>query len=131
MLKKGAHIVAAAALLSGAAFGPTDGRADSSDGEPAAWIEVERAEGAVTLQIYARLAPGQTGRYQLTTQKTGGGGSSTVRQGGVVPSDRTGDAAPLASSRISLGEDATLVADLLVIAETGEEIRDHVEISED
>lgn len=131
MKRFGAYALAAAAMVMGSAAMPTEGGAQSKDGSQAAWIEAVRADGQVTLTIHAHLEPGKSGRYVLTTHKNDAGGSSTVRQGGVVPADRSGESGPLATSSVSLGENGTLVADLLVTAETGEEISDRFEIPAD
>lgn len=112
--------VFAALLGLGAGAGP------AAAGEPAAEIAATRHADAVELTARAHsLGEGANGRYELVIVKRGGGGQSTVRQGGALPAkgvtDRT---VTLARSRVSVSPGASLDATLRVVLRNGDVLSD-------
>jgi hypothetical protein len=112
--------VLAALLGLGAGAGP------AAAGEPAALLAVERTPEAVELSARARgLGDAAQGRYELVIVKRGGGGQSTIRQGGALPATGAADGTrALATSRVSVAAGTSLVATLRVILDSGEVLSD-------
>lgn len=122
-MRKAATIFAAA-LAAGSAFA-----GDGGEDDRRAWIVATEADGGVTLEVFANLGEGESGRYMLTALKSGGGGTSSTRQGGAVPASTGGPVGPLTTSRLSLGEGATLSAELVVTDSEGRTYTDKVDVT--
>ena len=95
--------------------------------EPAAVISAARTHDTVELTAVAHgLGRAAGGRYELVIVKRGGGGESTIRQGGNLPSEGSKADGPvtLASSKVSLGSGTSIVATLRISLTTGETFTD-------
>lgn len=108
------------------------GQATMAGEEREVWIASSPSEDTITLQAYARLEHGESGRYRLTVSKSGKSGTSTTQQGGSIPAgDGQSETGPLMSSRLSFRSGDRMEAELVVQTSTGREIRDVVKLSGD
>ena len=109
----------------GAAAGP-------NDTDPAAAIMIERTGDSVRLAATVRNLTPDTpgGRYEFEISKTGPSGSSTIRQGGALPTVTLGTGATvLSATRVSLGDGDRIVASLRVVLPAGDVLTDRVEVA--
>lgn len=97
---------------------PPTARSEEAHG---AWIVARPSAGMVTLEAYGKLDDQAAGRYELRAVKTGSSGQSTSRQTGLVPvSVEDQEPKPLAISKVSVEEGATLNVTLVVTGPNGE-----------
>jgi hypothetical protein len=88
----------ACALLGGLLAWP----ASAPSAQPvAAWIEVDRAEGAFAFRAVADGPAGKDFRYELEVEVSGAGGRSRTRQAGRVSFDGTSPSV-LSSARVNV-----------------------------
>lgn len=73
--------IAAGLLAAGAAAGVAGSASAAGDGVRCE-IAVEKRSGGVTLEGFVDAASSISGSYELLVTKSGGGGSSNIRQGG-------------------------------------------------
>ena len=84
------------------------------------WLDYSRAGDKYTFIPSARLSPGETGRYELTINKSGTSGRSSTRQSGALPSvASTNTKVALAKSAITLKSTDQWNAELIVTLSDG------------
>lgn len=98
----------------------------SAEGNRTAWIEVDKENASVTLQIFAALEFGETGTFQLTSRKFGKSGAAVSQQSGRIRSGDGHVAGPFSTSRFSLQKGDELQAELVVTTSNGRTLTDKI-----
>lgn len=101
----------------------------SAEDNRTAWITVDQDSESVALQIFAALEFGETGTFQLISQKSGKSGSGTSRQSGRIGQGDGNVNGPFSTSRFSLREGEKLEVELLVTTSSGRTFVDRITAS--